>query len=504
MYWIFLGSRPFDFSEGHRVIPGWTMLESRDWWHMRMFDLTYMRKPPGMPWAIAAFSGVLGETEFAARAVSATCATAMSLVAWGFARRWFGSGPWSLAAGLAQGLMPLMWSPGRSAEIEMLNNLGAQLAGLGAVDVLWRWFWARDPHAESLNRNADGRSSRQTPLRGVGTLCIAAGIVVSMLAKGPASVPVLLGIVGGACALARAVRPIFAWRLWAGVFLAAGVIVPLGLAVLHANHDPSAVREDIAGQFLWSRERILGVITLAPLAFLSALPASLGLLFTFGRQARREATIDASMARGYIAALLCSAGWIGSLAAFTLLGVSNARYTMPAAVLLPPVVAYTVLACRRTGDARGTTFGTREKLRHLTLGRTLVWAPAMLAAAVIATLTLVGPGRGDADAGVKAARTFAAALPPGATVWADDVVEARPDVLLYTERMMQRDLAPKWKKAVMAHRELPVPGAYVLLRTDAGSAEGARYQSAVTGGRLVKVAGATVRKYEFTLYRVLE
>src|ERR1043165_6999072 len=115
VYLPFLGVRPPDFSEGHRAVPGWTMLESHDWWHIRMFGTTYIRKPPGTPWAIAASSSLFGETPFAARLPSALSAILMSAIAWFYGRRWFGAG---LAAGLAQALTPLFWSPGRTAEIE--------------------------------------------------------------------------------------------------------------------------------------------------------------------------------------------------------------------------------------------------------------------------------------------------------------------------------------------------------------------------------------------------
>ena len=54
------------------MVPGWTMLRTGDWWHVEMFGQAYFRKPPGMPWAIAGASALLGETEFAAGAVSGT------------------------------------------------------------------------------------------------------------------------------------------------------------------------------------------------------------------------------------------------------------------------------------------------------------------------------------------------------------------------------------------------------------------------------------------------
>ena len=105
VYWIGLGQRPFAASEGHRVGPAWAMLASGDYWHVRLFEQLYLRKPPGMPWAIAGLSSLLGQTEFAARAVSALAATLAAVVTYLFARRWFGPRS-AIAAGLSQALMP--------------------------------------------------------------------------------------------------------------------------------------------------------------------------------------------------------------------------------------------------------------------------------------------------------------------------------------------------------------------------------------------------------------
>src|SRR5437867_1102164 len=85
-----LGAGGLTNTEGHRAIPGWGMLESGDWVLPRMFGQVYLRKPPGMSWAIAASSAVFGETEFAARLPSALAMMGMALVAMFFGSRWFG------------------------------------------------------------------------------------------------------------------------------------------------------------------------------------------------------------------------------------------------------------------------------------------------------------------------------------------------------------------------------------------------------------------------------
>src|SRR5688572_8287769 len=133
VYWPRLGATGFSSTEGHRVIPAWEMLDTGGWLVPTMFGQAYLRKPPGMAWAVAASSAVLGRTEFAGRAVSAAAATGLALLALVFGGRWFGRG---LPAGLAASLLPLMWASGRSAEIEALHALAAVAAAMLLLDVL--------------------------------------------------------------------------------------------------------------------------------------------------------------------------------------------------------------------------------------------------------------------------------------------------------------------------------------------------------------------------------
>ena len=62
-----LGVGGLSYTEGHRAIPAWEMLESGELLVTTMFDRPYMRKPPGIAWAIGASSLVFGQTELAAR-----------------------------------------------------------------------------------------------------------------------------------------------------------------------------------------------------------------------------------------------------------------------------------------------------------------------------------------------------------------------------------------------------------------------------------------------------
>ncbi|MBK7403358.1 MAG: glycosyltransferase family 39 protein [Phycisphaerales bacterium] len=183
-----LGATGFSMSEGHRVIPAWEMLDDAHagrphWLVPRMFGTAYLRKPPGVMWAIAASSSLLGENEFAARLPSALAATLLALAVWRFATRWFGS-PWGLAAGLAQALLPVTWPSARSAEIESLHLLTTGVACLLMFDLLAR----------------PGQRFAQTWGRG---LLLTIAMIGMLFTKGPAGAPFLGGVIFGAMLLVR-------------------------------------------------------------------------------------------------------------------------------------------------------------------------------------------------------------------------------------------------------------------------------------------------------------
>lgn len=495
VYLPFLGVRPLDSTEGHRAVPGWTMLESGDYWHQKMFELTYIRKPPGIAWAIAASSSWLGETPFAARLPSAFVAILMSVLAWWYGRRWFGGPGTRLAgvsAGLAQALIPLMWSPGRTAEIEMLNNLGTQMFALGLIDLM-----VFRPHARPVATERD-----ESPFAFLRDLCASArdtllptaGITVAALAKGPASLPVLGGVLIGACVAARSIRPLATRGVWIVLLLGIGGTSMLLLKFAIANDTPNAVREDVAGQFLWSFQRVTGVLTLIPMAMLSALPTSLVLLAPLAR------TSDERVGR--IARTLAGA-WVLSVVVLMLAGVSNARYAMPAALLMAPLapVAFAALR-RRSGEQHFAENGLIARVRRSTVSP-VTWAFVMsLGAWWFVALTSLSPTQ-DQQAGVAAARHLSGLATTPGTLWANDAIEARPDVLW----IMQKE--SPWLRVVWAKSreqllggKLPSPGDYLLLRTDAQSGEGARYESLAKTTALIRLGDAKVRRYEFTLYRV--
>lgn len=488
IYLPFLGGRPLDFSEGHRAVPGWTMLESGDYWHIKLFDLAYFRKPPGMPWAIAAGSALFGQTPFGARFPSAIAAILMSILAWWYGRRWFGQGG-GVVAGLAQALFPLMWSPGRTAEIEMLNNLGTQMFALGFIDLM----------IGAARRRAETAQEGEGPFDFLHALCAsardcllpAAGLLIAALAKGPASAPVLGGVLIGGCVGARSFGPLRSPGLGIAFILGASAIALLGLKIYLANATPDAVRENIAGEFLWSSRRALGVLLLIPVAFISALPMSLSVLVPKGTSTDR-ANPESTLAR------TLRWSWIASLALFVLLGVGDARYAMPAAVLLPPLAPLTIAWMRRKA-LRSEASGPAQRAREI-LHRPAFWLGMLLMGSWWnIALTGLSPTP-DQLAAPAAAQTLSRDVDSG-VLWADDAIEARPDILWLIHKA-RPSLHIRWAKQELRAGIVPPPMSLLLLRTDTQSKESTSYAAPIADGHLNPVATAAVRKYRFTLYQV--
>lgn len=506
VYFPSLGERPLDFSEGHRAIPGWTMLVTGDPWRVQMFEQAYFRKPPGMPWAIAATSSVLGQTPLAARSVSAIAGVLAALAAFWFARRWFGD-PVGLAAGLCQACMPLMWNPGRSAEIEMLNQLGTVLAALGIIDLL---LVGPSP---ALMRTAldagDGAGRGQGWWGGIeqaigrlgaGVIAATAGLVVMALAKGPASLPAVVGAVVGVCVASRGpgqswIRPLGSWRLWLTVGVWAALLTPVVVQLYASSTGASVVREDPT-KYSWSRDKLVGVLTLVPIALGSAMPATLGLVGALWR--RTGPRTDERVWR--IGRALVVAWGVGMLV-LVAAGISNPRYAMPVQVFLPMLIAY---SARRLIDA---DVALPASWRVAIFRRRVFWAAVVTASAITLAGTAVAVLRpaGDSYAGLEAAKVLGKGVEGGATVWADDAIEARPDVLWQMQYPLP-GFGPRvrgmWKKPALVAGETPPAGSYLLLRTDRFSGEWARYKPLVDAGRLKVMSEAQVREYRFALVRV--
>lgn len=478
VYFVNLGAPGLRSTEGHRAIPGWEALEFNRWLPTTLFEATYVRKPPGMPWAIAAVSMVFGETEFAARLPSALSASAMALVAMIFASRWFGQ-PWGIAAGLAQALMPRFWSPGRTADIEALLCLGVQIAAMALIHVL--------AHRKG--------TPRRTEL--MWALIAATGLIIALLAKAHAGMPVVAGVVVGACIVRRSARPLGSLVFVAAMVMGMLAVLPVAIVQIRALRGDAAISEDF-GKFLWDGARLSKWLIFPFVVWASGFPASLALLFPWGPDARAECAgepLDLRPRMMRVARCL-ALGFLVSVGIYWIAGVSNERYAMPTLVLMPPLVAYV---------ARGMTeFFTARRAR---IARVLMLGGPRI---IVPLLALGGVGvfpmleKRDARSTARPdALVLAASLPDAAILWADAWVNAKPELIWYAVREAGRtghNVRPLWKHAEISAAEWPPAGTLMLLK----NVELERYRGAPGGSRLRVLATGAADGTPFTLVAVGE
>lgn len=496
VFFFRLGDGGLTDTEGHRVEPALEMLHTGDWLVPRLFGHAYLRKPPAALWAIASSVAIFGEhaqglNHFAMRAPGAIAASLSALLCWGFARRWFASGPSgsraALAAGLASVLLPWFWSSARAAEIEPVNNLATLGAVLFTLDVL---LWKRP------------KSLAARTLAGV---VLALPLALMLLAKGPAGLPAVAGVVV-ACAIVRGrARVLVDPSLWLGLTLGVTALAAWWVAVQVRLGGESAIVQS-PGAFAFEPGKLGGVALLLPSALLAALPASLALLFVWGPDARAEAAANAHAARRYLLAWTLTLSPLIGLAILTLSGVSNPRYAQPVVVALPLLVGW-VVANARTGMVPKRAAIARAML----LGHPFAWPAVLLVAAVAFTYTLEADDRATTGepAGRALANGIAARFDDDILIVADDAIEARPEVLMALRDELDRlgvgGVEIRWMPGLF-DRVQPPPDSIVLARADADSSEPRHTATLARAGVLERFSDVPVEvhKYRLELFLVRE
>jgi 4-amino-4-deoxy-L-arabinose transferase-like glycosyltransferase len=491
-----LGRRGFAATEGHRVIPGWEMLETGNFWLPQMFGQVYLRKPPGMPWAVALSSAIFGQTEFAARLVSAASTITLALVTAIFAARWFGR-RYTLAGGFAALLTPLWWGPARAAEIEALNNLGAALSIFLILDLL-----LHQQSPERQRRVGAALTTRTLTVFSSASL-LAISLSLAALAKGPAAAPAIAAAILVPCLLTRSAKPLRAPALWLAA-LAAGAALLFIYRRIALEVESSAQAPVLQGvsDFLWTGRpftisSMLQVLAMPAVALLSIAPWTLAMFFPWGADAAAEASDDES-ARAHRLARAATLTAILSILFLAAIGVRNERYAQPCLAFVPVLGAYMLRGFREQFRPH-----RRKIAGALMLGSPWTW-PALLAVVAIAVIHFQRgqPGYSGRDAGVALARH----LRGPADLLADHAIEARPEVLLYAQREAARlgqAVRPRWIPGLAARPQVAGAGAYLLLRSDEESNERAALAVSPPVLRLEEISRAETHKFRFTLLRVL-
>jgi 4-amino-4-deoxy-L-arabinose transferase-like glycosyltransferase len=424
LFWVGIASSGFNQSEGFRVFPAYEMLDSGDWVVPRLFGQAYLRKPPGVPWAIAFFSELLGRTEFAARATGAFAMTLSCLTTLVASSRWFGP-RFSLLAALAHALTPLFWYSARSAEIEAINNLFTQLCVVAILDTI-----------------LVPRPSR--PFRALACLWIALGTAGLLLSKGPASLPCVGGAFLAAAFVQRRVAPAFnPYALSATALGCVPFLVWLYLATMRSKGlDPVT---QTPGRFLWDPEHLIETLLLAPRAWASALPWSAFLIVPLlpppptgrglgGRSAFRPVTpggvwreFDRPTAEPDDLAKALTLTTLLALLIYTITGINNVRYTMPALTFFFPLIAW--FWTRNLGlNAAAVAIAPPRAARAWRV------APVIVLAIAACVWLPMEEARRDRNSGREVGRRLAEALPDNAHLGGDLIFDTRPEVFYYASR----------------------------------------------------------------------
>ncbi len=416
-------------TEGHRTIPGWTMLETGQWLPTQMFGAVYVRKPPGMPWAIAGMSALFGQEAWAARLASVVAAALMAIVAAGFGWRWMGvRGAWTI--GLAQALTPRLVFAARTAEIEPLNHLGVQLACFALIDAAIR----RDRTMLTWG-------------------CAALGLSIAVLAKGPAGAPFIGATLFAAMLIGGWRRPL-AIGLSSAAFAGAIFGYMAWMSATMANPAAPLVAQGV-GDFTWGAGTWGRRLSFVPEVIGTAMPMAMALVFPWGRDAARERATGVSGVHG--AGWIAAAGAVWGVLILLFAGVVNARYASPGLVLLPVVVGY--VAVGASGEA-----GFTDRRRRI--ARVLLPLGGWGWAAVLTAGLLLAPHRPD-ESGEAAGSVIAQVLGAqvgrfdGFEVWSNQIVDTRPEILWGVERDAPNAARVRWVPTLY---RAPIPaGTFVVI-----------------------------------------
>jgi hypothetical protein len=186
----------------------------------------------------------------------------------------------------------------------------------------------------------------------------------------------------------------------------------------------------------------------------SGLPVSLALLFPWGPDVAREAALGPDDERAAHAGRALGVAFVVAIGVYMLFGVANERYAMPALVLLPPLVAYV---------ARGAAGGfvpLRGRIAQRLLLHPARWAwPVLLGLGVAVYASVIDPREAQERSGKASGLAIGASLPDGAEVWADGLINAKPEVLWYAQRRAGEQGTPvrvRWMRPWARHAAVMV------------------------------------------------
>lgn len=313
-----LGSAPLAGTEGHRVFPALNMVRTGDWLLPRLFGQLYLIKPPLHDWTIAVAQILSGNhgNEWVWRLPSVIDGALLNVCLYLFGSRWFGR-----IGGIVSGLCGLgllcLWGQARTADVDAINQLACSVAALCLIELyfgrpIWRWMW----------------------ILGAGV-----SLGATLLSKGPAGLPLILGVIIWAFAArdrgeASPVRLLGSSSLWGPLIIGVvlfgmyAVAAKVALDRLHLPPDYSGVAE-VGNKFyptsfaqLWKAFQVPWEMY----AFTMPVSAALPLVFVPEfRNAIRCSERDSNMPRGRLARAMAASVLISWGICFAS-GMANPRY----------------------------------------------------------------------------------------------------------------------------------------------------------------------------------
>jgi hypothetical protein len=307
------------------------------------------------------------------------------------------------------------------------------------------------------------------------------------LVKGPSGLPCVGGAMLGVCMAQRSTGALRSGWLWAGVVLAGALAGGVfWLISRRADQLPEPAVTQSAAHFLWPRDQVRDVLLLPFATFASALPGSFSLPLVSSRGA---------MADRFTRALAWTC--VAALAIYTVAGVPNTRYAMPAITILP------VLWAPVLRDHFARAVEERARWKRFLLDQPGIWAAAFLVFGIV-SIAYTETRRAERTSGRAAGIALGEVLQANAQVWGDQLADQRPEVFYYAQlrgHQLGRQIQPRWVPARKGEGlPMPPPGGYIVL-LESPESELKRYERAGLLTRMREVWRGNAHKFAFRVYQ---
>ena len=207
-----IGESPLSGTEPHRAIPAHSMLQTGDYIVPRLWGEPYLAKPPLQYWVLAISEKITGQAnEWVWRLPSAVCAALLAAILCIASSRWFGRRG-GIVCGFSFLALIVLWPQDRKADIDSLNTLMAVSTAICLIELNCRalrrrWLWML-----------------------IGGIAFGG----SLLAKGPAGLPVIIGAMIAPAIVNRDWSLIRKWHSWASLVIG-GLIFSVWLFAVYQS-----------------------------------------------------------------------------------------------------------------------------------------------------------------------------------------------------------------------------------------------------------------------------